>query len=47
MIARKAMKPWGYDLIYAETEKYVGKLCQYLAAIKGYKYWPNVKKRGE
>jgi len=26
MIARKVMKPWGYELIYAETEKYVGKV---------------------
>jgi hypothetical protein len=35
------------DVHKAKTEKYVGKLCQYLAAIKGYKYWPKVKKRGE
>lgn len=26
MIPRKVEKPWGYELIYAETEKYVGKV---------------------
>jgi len=35
------------DIHKKKTEKYVGKLCQYLAASKGYKYWPNVKKRGD
>jgi len=26
VIPRKVEKPWGYELIYAETEKYVGKV---------------------
>lgn len=26
-----------------ETEKFVGKLCQYLAVVNGYKYWPKLK----
>jgi len=26
MIPRKVEKPWGYELIYAETEKYAGKI---------------------
>jgi mannose-6-phosphate isomerase-like protein (cupin superfamily) len=26
MIPRKVEKPWGYELIYAETEKYAGKV---------------------
>ena len=26
MIPRKVDKPWGYELIYAETEKYAGKV---------------------
>ncbi len=26
MIPKKVEKPWGYELIYAETEKYVGKI---------------------
>ena len=26
MIPRKVEKPWGYELIYAKTEKYAGKI---------------------
>lgn len=26
MLPRKVEKPWGYELIYAETEKYAGKI---------------------
>ncbi|NLL90574.1 MAG: cupin [Dehalococcoidales bacterium] len=26
MLPRKIEKPWGYELVYAETEKYVGKI---------------------
>lgn len=26
MIPRRVEKPWGYELIYAETEKYAGKI---------------------
>lgn len=26
MFPRKVEKPWGYELIYAETEKYAGKI---------------------
>jgi len=26
MIPKKIEKPWGYELIYAETEKYIGKI---------------------
>jgi mannose-6-phosphate isomerase-like protein (cupin superfamily) len=32
MIPRKVEKPWGHELIYAETEKYVGKI---LVVLKG------------
>lgn len=32
MIPRKVEKPWGYELIYAETEKYAGKI---LFVLKG------------
>jgi len=33
MIPRKVEKPWGYELIYAETEKYAGKI---LFVLKGH-----------
>ena len=33
MVIRKVEKPWGYELIYAETEKYVGKI---LFILKGH-----------
>lgn len=33
MVPRKVEKPWGYELIYAETEKYIGKI---LFVLKGH-----------
>lgn len=33
MIPRKIAKPWGYELVYAETEKYAGKI---LFVLKGH-----------
>lgn len=33
MIPRKIEKPWGYELVYAETEKYAGKI---LVVLKGH-----------
>lgn len=34
-----------HDIHKEKTEKYVDKLCRYLAVVKGYRYWSDLKKR--
>ena len=38
MLPRKIEKPWGYELVYAETEKYVGKILFVYKGVSSLQY---------
>ncbi len=40
---RRVEKPWGYELIWAETERYVGKILHIAAGKKLSRQYHNVK----
>ncbi len=40
---RKVDKPWGYELIWAETDRYVGKVLHIVAGAKLSRQYHNIK----